>query len=84
MTKVTITVERPTNGFANLHGAIKGIPFGLCTSADAIPAGDNFQIILSGRKRNDTYTAANSFIEMFDGTIISAMEKTGKNEVSLL
>ena len=82
MTTFTIKVQKPTNGFKNLHGAIKAVPFGLLSTTDAIPAGDEFVITLTGKKKEDTYTAATSFMSAFDGDIISAIEKTGKGETN--
>jgi len=78
MTTFTITVEKPSNGFENLHGSIKAIPFGLLNSTHAYPKGDEFVVELRAFKKNDAYNAATAFLDSFEGTVLEVNETTGK------
>ena len=78
MVTVMINIERPENGFAEMHKLIKTIPNGLIYESAGIPEGNTFNIVLRGKRKNSTYDAATYFVTNFSGIINSVTEKIGK------
>jgi len=86
MTTVTIKIDRPQNGFTDMHNAIRTLPFGLATEASILRS-DNDQIldvVIKGKRRENAFNAATHFMTAFPGTIQAAIEKTNGKERDLL
>jgi len=86
MTKILITIQKPdlTKGISNTphYQAIRTLPFGI--ESGAYPVGDDFVVEIKGRRSEQAFQAATSFMENYPGEIFSAFQHSGKRVTDLM